>query len=50
VHDQLRINAYLDQRFGSPPLTPERRAALIKDWIAGLRRRSDITLVDVPRR
>jgi hypothetical protein len=49
LRDQLRIDAYLDQRFGSPPLTSERRAALIKDWVTGLRRRSDITLVDVPR-
>jgi hypothetical protein len=49
LRDQLRIDAYLNQRFGSPPLTAERRAALIKDWVAGLRRRSDITLVEVPR-
>jgi hypothetical protein len=49
LRDQLRIAAYLDQRFGSPPLTAERRAALIKDWVNGLRRRSDITLVEVPR-
>jgi hypothetical protein len=50
VRDQLRIDAYLDQRFSAPPLTPERRAALIGEWVSGLRRRTDIAYLYVPRR
>jgi hypothetical protein len=45
VRDQLRIEAYLDQRFAS-----ERRAALVSEWVGGLRRRTDITYLYVPRR
>ena len=49
LRDQLRIDAYLDQRFSAPPLTVERRAELIKEWVAGLKRRADISYLDVPR-
>jgi hypothetical protein len=49
LRDDLRIEAYLDQRFSVPPLTAERRNALIRDWVTGLRRRSDIMYLDVPR-
>ncbi|MEP7307217.1 MAG: hypothetical protein ABJA98_17020 [Acidobacteriota bacterium] len=49
LRDQLRIDAYLDQRFSAPPLTAERRAELIKEWVAGLKRRADISYLDVPR-
>jgi hypothetical protein len=49
LRDKLRIDAYLDQRFSAPPLTAERRATLIRDWVSGLKRRSDITYLDVPR-
>jgi hypothetical protein len=49
LRDQLRIDAYLDQRFTAPPLTAERRAVLIREWLTGLRRRSDISYLDVPR-
>ena len=49
LRDQLRIDAYLDQRFSAPPLTAERRAALIREWVSGLRRRADISYLDVPR-
>ena len=42
LRDQLRIEAYLDQRFSAPPLTADRRAALITEWVTGLRRRTDI--------
>jgi hypothetical protein len=45
LRDQLRIEAYLDQRF-----TSERRAALVSEWVGGLRRRADITYLYVPRR
>jgi hypothetical protein len=49
LRDQLRIEAYLDQRFSAPPLTADRRAVLIKEWVTGLRRRTDISYLDVPR-
>jgi hypothetical protein len=49
LRDDLRIEAYLDQRFSVPPLTADRRATLIKEWVTGLRRRSDILYLDVPR-
>lgn len=45
LRDQVRIDTYLDQRF-----TSESRATLISDWVAGLRRRTDITYLYVPRR
>jgi len=41
VRDDLRITAYLDQRFGSGP----QRAAQVQDWINGLRRRANITVM-----
>lgn len=50
IRDELRIGAYLDQRFGVPPLTTERRAALLAEWVSGLRRRADINYLYVPRR
>jgi hypothetical protein len=49
LRDQLRIDAYLDQRFSAPPLTTERRTALIREWVSGLRRRTDISYLAVPR-
>lgn len=39
VRDDLRIAAYLDQRFAA---AGERRADLIADWIADLRRRTPV--------
>jgi hypothetical protein len=42
LRQELRLRAYLDQRF--TPADP-RRAALIDEWVAGLRRRG--TVVDV---
>jgi parvulin-like peptidyl-prolyl isomerase len=50
LRDQLRIDGYLDQRFSAPPLTAERRATLIADWVGGLKRRADLSYLDVPRR
>jgi hypothetical protein len=40
VRDDLRISAYLDQRFAADG--PERRAELIADWILDLRRRTPV--------
>ena len=40
VRDNLRIRAYLDQRFTAD--TPERRQALIDGWVADLRHRADV--------
>lgn len=42
IRDDLRITAYLNQRFAS-----ERRADLIADWLSDLRRRT--TIVELPR-
>lgn len=39
VRENLRIRAYLDQRFAA---TDERRQQLIDDWMAGLRRRAEL--------
>ena len=47
LHDQLRIDAYLDQRFN---VTPDRRSALVGEWVSGLRRRADITYLYLQRR
>lgn len=40
LRDELRVEAYLGERFG-----PERRPEMIEEWIAGLRRRSDISIL-----
>jgi hypothetical protein len=38
VREDLRIRAYLDQRFSAS----DRRQQVVNDWVAGLRRRADI--------
>ena len=40
LRDNLRIRAYLDQRFVS---AADRRQQLVADWLAGLRRRAELT-------
>ena len=40
VRDDLRITAYLDQRFAADG--PERRQSLIEDWVTDLRRRTAV--------
>ena len=40
LREDLRIRAYLDQRFTAD--TPAEQRTLVNDWIAGLRRRSDV--------
>jgi hypothetical protein len=40
VRDDLRISAYLDQRFAADG--PERRQSLIADWVSDLRRRTSV--------
>jgi hypothetical protein len=44
VRDSLRIDAYLQQRFGAAPPSDE-RATMIRDWLAGLRRRATINIL-----
>jgi hypothetical protein len=39
LRQDLRLRAYLDQRFSA---NGERRAALIDEWMTGLRRRGDV--------
>lgn len=40
LREDLRIRAYLDQRFTAD--TPAEQRKLVDEWIAGLRRRSDV--------
>ena len=40
IRDDLRIRTYLDERFGG---STQPRDAMIRDWLASLRRRADIT-------
>ena len=40
IRDDVRIAAYLDQRFASDG--PERRQGLVEDWVADLRRRTPV--------
>ena len=44
VRDDLRIQAYLQQRFGTTQPSEE-RAAMIRDWLSGLRRRANINIL-----
>ena len=46
VREDLRIRAYLDQRF---PVSDDRRQQLIDEWIAGLRRRGDVIDLQLAR-
>lgn len=50
IRDDLRIRSYLDQRFApvGQATDPARRRTLIRDWIAGLRRRADVTVLYEP--
>ena len=50
MRDDLRIRSYLDQRFASAgqAADPERRESLIREWMAGLRRRADVTILYEP--
>jgi hypothetical protein len=47
IRDDLRIRAYLDQRFAAvtPSSDDDRRRNAIADWIAGLRRRAEVTIL-----
>jgi hypothetical protein len=47
LRENLRIRAYLDQRFAT---TDERREQRVNDWMAGLRRRADILDLYLPAR
>ena len=42
VRQNLRLRAYLDQRFAAPDGSQERRQMLIDDWVVGLRRRTPV--------
>lgn len=44
VRDDLRMETYFNQRFGT---TDPSRAKMIADWISGLRRRADVTVLYV---
>ncbi len=42
VRENLRLKAYLDQRFTVPDGDQKRRQSLVDDWVAGLRRRTPV--------
>jgi len=42
VRQNLRLRAYLEQRFGTADTDQRRRQTQIDDWIAGLRRRTAV--------
>ncbi|HUK36542.1 MAG TPA: hypothetical protein VLV86_21650 [Vicinamibacterales bacterium] len=42
VRQNLRLKAYLDQRFAVADADQQRRQKLVDDWLAGLRRRSQV--------
>lgn len=42
VRQNLRLRAYLDQRFTAPDGDQQRRQMLIDDWVASLRRRTPV--------
>jgi hypothetical protein len=44
----LRLRAYLDQRFTVPDNDAARRQSLIDDWVAGLRRRTQVVNLYTP--
>jgi len=44
VRDNLRIEAYLQQRFG-PAQASDERATMIREWLSGLRRRANINVL-----
>ena len=50
VRQNLRLRAYLDQRFTAPDGDPQRRQMLIDEWVAGLRRRTPVINVYVSQK
>ena len=49
LREDLRIRAYLDQRFAAPG-AEQPRQALVDEWVAGLRRRADVIDLYLPGR
>jgi hypothetical protein len=47
IRDGMRIQIYLNQRFGGVDVAA--RPQLVADWVAGLRRRADVTVLYLPR-
>jgi len=46
LRDDLRMDAYLQQRFGTLPASDEeRRSTTIRDWVTGLRRRANVNVL-----
>jgi hypothetical protein len=44
IRNDLRIDAYLQQRFGTSQPSDE-RTAMIREWVAGLRRRANVSIL-----
>jgi hypothetical protein len=49
LRQNLRLRAYLDQRFTASEGDPQRRQTLIDDWVVSLRRRTPIINLYAPR-
>lgn len=51
IRDDLRIRSYVDQRFAAASQTAdqERRMTAVRDWIAELRRRAEVTVLYEPK-
>jgi hypothetical protein len=47
LRQNLRIRAYVDERFA---VAEDRRGALVDEWVAGLRRRAAVTVLDLSAR
>lgn len=47
IRDDLRSVTYINQRFGESD--PAARETLIAEWIGGLRRRADVTVLYLPK-
>jgi hypothetical protein len=47
IRDDLRSVTYINQRFGESD--PAARETLVAEWIAGLRRRADVSVLYLPR-
>jgi len=49
VRQNLRLRAYLDQRFSATDSDQQRRQTQIDDWVAGLRRRTPVVNLYKPK-
>lgn len=48
LRDELRLASYLNQRFAAVPL--QRKDEAIREWLSGLRRRTEVNVLYLPQR